>query len=247
MHIVSIGTCLTHEIFFDPSQNRLRAAFQGQGYYSYQRTVLPSLMAAPGPVDPAWLQVSGKDWELQWLRDDFEKAFWRDWAARADWVALDFLSDRRPLYIDKANPARRKHLCLLSAGNLAISQAAYDVLLPPRGEAVADSRYFTLWRAAFQDFIARLSEVNPRCRVLVHDFRLAPPQAFPNDPVYDYLPLFAALVAEVRRAAPSATLLRSRVPAEADRSHVWGAAPFHLSATYYEDLADQAVRAMRLG
>ncbi len=247
MHIVSIGTCLTHEIFFDPRHNRLRPPFQGHGYYSYQRTVLPSLMAAPGPVDPAWLQVSGKDWERQWLRDDFEKAFWRDWAARADWVVLDFLSDRRPLYIAKTNPAVRKHYCLLSATNSNITEAAYDRLLPPRGEVLANDPYLALWRSSFRAFLAQLQRVNPHGRVAVHEFSLAPQKDFPTDPVYAYRPLFAALMAEVSATVPAVTILRSRVPAEVDQHHPWGRAPYHLTAAYYDDLADQTARLMGLG
>lgn len=241
MRIVSIGTCLTHEIFFDATNHGLRPRFRGLDYYSYQRTSLISLTAPPVTADPVWLSVAGETSEVQWIREDFEKTFWDRHAAMADYVLLDFLSERHPLYIAKADPALMKHFCILSAQNGAIPHDEYVAVTPPTAGDPAVGEYFHLWVLAFHAFLARLRAVNPACSVIVHDFRFAPAEDFPDDPVYAYLPLFEAMTAVVRRAVPALTVLRSRVSAVADPDHVWGHNPFHLTDAYYADLADQIV------
>ena len=234
-----IGTCAT------------RLAFANSGLpdaapdlplmrFDFERTSIISLISQPLEPDPDWLPPGLPAHERRWIEQDFRKDFWGLYLPVIDFLYLDFLGDRHPIIEPHDRRSAFKQLCLSSQANPAVVPEKYILRrCPLNGQPDADG-YLALWENAFYAFVYKVHALNPRCRIIVHEFRLAErfedgQPVVPHD-VQLYTEFFERIHA-IARTCPKVTVVRPMVSVVAQRGHAYGDAPQHLSADYYQALA----------
>lgn len=234
-----IGTCATRLAFANsglpdaaPDLPVLR--------FDFERTSIISLISQPLEPDPDWLPPNLPEHERRWIEQDFRKDFWGLYLPVIDFLYLDFLGDRHPIIEPHDTRSAFKQYCLSSQANSAVVPEKYILhRCPPNGHADADG-YLTLWENAFYAFVYKVHALNPRCRIIVHEFRLAETfedgQPVAAHDVLDYTEFYQRVHA-IARTCPKVTVVTPAVPVVAQRGHAYGAAPQHLTADYYDALA----------
>ncbi len=235
-----IGTCITRLAFANSGLGGLEEDLPALRF-DFERTSVISLISQPMEPDPLWLPPGLEEHERRWIEQDFRKDFWGFYLPLLDFLYLDFLGDRLTIVESPNQRSAFKQLCLGSRDNPAVIPDHYILHRCPRnGQDDADG-YLPLWENSFYAFVYKVKALNPRCRILVHEFSLGEffEDGRPVGPheVFAYSDFYAKAHA-IARSCPLVTTLKSTAPAMAARDHGYGDAPHHLTEAYFRTLAE---------
>jgi hypothetical protein len=229
-----IGTCITRLAF----ANNGLGADKGdlpELSFDFERTSVISLISQPMEPDPLWLPVGLEEHERRWIEQDFRKDFWGFYLPLLDFLYLDFLGDRLTIVESPNQRSAFKQLCLGSRDNPAVIPERYILHRCPQNGQDDTDGYLALWENAFYAFFYKVKALNPRCRIMVHEFSLGTifddGEPFGPHEVFTYSDFYARAHA-IARGFPLVTTFKPAAPAIAARAHGYGPAPYHLTKGY---------------
>lgn len=228
--VAILGSCVTRDLFELPTD--LEVAL----YTS--RTSLISLMAAPVALPAAGIPLDSS-FQRRCVERDFAKSFFDDLVeAEADALVIDLIDERFHLVaVDGSYVTQSRELA--SAGLEGDPRFAALLL---RKEPVVDE----LFARAAEAFVARLADVFPLDRVVLHR---APWMATYRDPAGAIAPFpqerLGFIAREDARVTAYADVLAGALGGprvidlhdagfHADAGHRWGLEPFHHERAYNE-------------
>ncbi|MBS1868257.1 MAG: hypothetical protein JSS99_01185 [Actinobacteria bacterium] len=154
MSVAIFGSCVSRDLFEDP---RLRAAL---GHYGARSSVI-SAVATPVPLAPERVAIPS-EWQRRCVLADFGKTFFASLeATRPDWLVIDLIDERFDVLCTSGSFVTRS-----SAFQAAGLDDATDLGLMPIRRMSPDGR--ALFAQAAPDFAARVLELVPRERIVLH-------------------------------------------------------------------------------
>jgi hypothetical protein len=148
------GSCVTRDLFEDP---RLRPSL---GHYGARSSVI-SAVAPPVAIDPARVAIPS-EWQRRCVLADFAKTFFASLEReRPDWLVIDLIDERFDVLCNGGSFVTRS-----SAFQAAGLDGATDLGLHPVRRMSPEGG--TLFAGAAPDFAARVLELVPRERIVLH-------------------------------------------------------------------------------
>lgn len=152
--VAIFGSCVSRDLFEDA---RLRPSL---GHYGARSSVI-SAVATPVAIDPARVAISS-EWQRRCVLADFGKTFFDSLEQqRPDWLVIDLIDERFDVLCTSGSFVTRS-----SAFQAAGLDDATDLGLQPIRRMSPDGR--ALFAAAAPDFVARVLELVPRERIVLH-------------------------------------------------------------------------------
>ncbi|MGN6189535.1 MAG: DUF6270 domain-containing protein [Conexibacter sp.] len=152
--VAIFGSCVSRDLFEDA---RLRPAL---GHYGARSSVI-SAVAAPVPIAPERVVISS-EWQRRCVLADFGKTFFSSlMQAPPDWLVIDLIDERFDVLCAGGSFVTRS-----SAFQAAGLDEASDLGLQPIRRMSPDGR--ALFANAAPDFAARVLELVPRERIVLH-------------------------------------------------------------------------------
>jgi len=243
--VAIFGSCVSRDLFEDPA---LRPAL---GHYGARSSVI-SAVATPVAIDPARVVISS-DWQRRCVLADFGKTFFASLeGTRPDWLVIDLIDERFDVLCTSASFVTRS-----SAFQAAGLDAAGDLASQPVRRMSPDG--CKLFEGAASDFAARLLELVPRERIVLHRalwctrfIRDGAVHAFPDErrelcerqnamlrAGYDAL--------EEALGGVGATIAIDPDAHVADAHHRWELEPYHYAPGYNEHAARELRRLTGVG
>ena len=152
--VAIFGSCVSRDLFEEPG---LRPSL---GHYGARSSVI-SAVATPVPLDPARVVLSS-EWQRRCVLADFAKTFFASLEqTRPDWLVIDLIDERFDVLCTSASFVTRS-----SAFQAAGLDEASDLGLQPIRRMSPEGR--SLFAEAAPDFAARVLELVPRERIVLH-------------------------------------------------------------------------------
>jgi len=152
--VAIFGSCVSRDLF---EHARLRPSL---GHYGARSSVV-SAVAAPVPIAPERIAISS-EWQRRQVLADFGKTFFASLEeTRPDWLMVDLIDERFDLLCGGGSFVTRS-----SAFQAAGLDDASELGLMPIRRMSPDGRQ--LFAAAAPDFAARVLELVPRERIVLH-------------------------------------------------------------------------------
>jgi hypothetical protein len=234
--VAIFGSCVTRDLFEDAG---LRPSL---GHYGARSSVI-SAVAAPVALDPARVVISS-EWQRRCVLADFEKTFFASLEqARPDWLVVDLIDERFDVLCAGGSFVTRS-----SAFQAAGLDEASDLGLQPIRRMSPDGR--TLFAGAAPAFAARVLELVPRERVVLH--RALWCTRFARDGATLEFPEERRQLSELQNAmladgydaleqafgGVGATIAVDPERHRADAHHRWELEPYHYEPAYNAHAAD---------
>jgi hypothetical protein len=152
--VAIFGSCVSRDLF---EGARLRASL---GHYGARSSVI-SAVASPVAIDPARVVISS-EWQRRCVLADFGKTFFASLEdTHPDWLVIDLIDERFDVLCASGSFVTRS-----SAFQAAGLDEATDLGLHPIRRMSPDGR--ALFAGAAPDFAARVLELVPRERIVLH-------------------------------------------------------------------------------
>jgi Family of unknown function (DUF6270) len=152
--VAIFGSCVSRDLFEDPE---LRPAL---GHYGARSSVI-SAVAAPVAIDPERVEIESP-WQRRCVLADFGKTFFASLEQqRPDWLMVDLIDERFDVLCTSGSFVTRS-----SAFQAAGLDEARDLALEPIRRMSPDG--CRLFAGSAPDFAARLLELVPRERIVLH-------------------------------------------------------------------------------
>jgi len=238
--VAIFGSCVSRDLFEDP---RLRPSL---GHYGARSSII-SAVAAPVPIAPERVAISS-EWQRRCVLADFGKTFFAALEeTRPDWLAIDLIDERFDVLCGNGSFVTRS-----SAFQAAGLDDATDLGLQPIRRMSPDGR--ALFGAAAPDFAARVLELLPRERIVLH--RALWCTRFTRDGAVFEFPEERRQLSELQNAmlrdgydvleeafgGVGATIEVDPELHLADAHHRWELEPYHYEPAYNAHAADELLR-----
>ncbi len=238
--VAIFGSCVSRDLFEDP---RLRPSL---GHYGARSSVI-SAVAAPVPIAPERVVISS-EWQRRCVLADFGKTFFSSLAyQRPDWLVIDLIDERFDVLCGNGSFVTRS-----SAFQAAGLDDATDLGLQLIRRMSPDGR--KLFAAAAPDFAARVLDLLPRERIVLH--RALWCTRFTRDGAVHEFPEERRQLSELQNAmlrdgydvleeafgGVGATIEVDPERHLADAHHRWELEPYHYEPAYNARAAEELLR-----
>ena len=242
--IAIFGSCVSRDLFED---GRLRPSL---GHYGARSSII-SAVATPVPLDPARVVISS-EWQRRCVLADFGKTFFASLEeSRPDWLVIDLIDERFDVLCTSGSFVTRS-----SAFQAAGLDDATDLGLQLIRRMSPDGR--ALFAGAAPDFAARVLDVVPRERIVLH--RALWCTRFARDGAVHEFPEERRQLSELQNAmlrggydvleeafgGVGAIVAVDPATHLADAHHRWELEPYHYEPAYNAHAAHELLRLTRL-